>query len=147
MRVNDNDDFDVDAFAAVIEDFNRVYIRIPVQEKLPFTTLSVLDTLEQRGAVRLTELTRTEQLTQPGITQLIARLERDGLVLRRSDPDDGRAVIVHLTEAGRTVRRTRRDERARHLAPMVAELSPAHRRALAAALPALTRLAHLERER
>ncbi|MBF6339101.1 MarR family transcriptional regulator [Nocardia abscessus] len=145
--MDDIDDFDVDAFAAVIEDFNRVYIRIPVREKLPFTTLSVLDTLAHRGPMRLTDLTETEQLTQPGITQLIARLERDGLVLRRRDPGDGRAVIVHLTEAGRQVRQTRRDDRVRHLVPMVSELSPAHRRALAAALPALARLAQLERQR
>ncbi|MGW0178723.1 MarR family winged helix-turn-helix transcriptional regulator [Nocardia sp. NPDC003345] len=145
--MDDNDDFDVDTFAAVIEDFNRVYIRIPVREKLPFTTLSVLDTLAHRGPARLTELTETEQLTQPGITQLIARLERDGLVLRRRDPGDGRAVIVHLTEAGRRVRQSRHDDRVRHLVPMVSELSPTHRRALAAALPALTRLARPERER
>ncbi|WP_280401288.1 MarR family winged helix-turn-helix transcriptional regulator [Nocardia carnea] len=142
-----DDDFDVDAFAAVIEDFNRGYIRIPVREKLPFTTLSVLDTLARRGPLRLTDLTETEQLTQPGITQLIARLERDGLVLRRRDPDDKRAVLVELTEVGRDVRQTRHDDRVRHLAPMIAELTTAHRRALAAAMPALARLAQLERER
>ncbi|MGA6205352.1 MarR family winged helix-turn-helix transcriptional regulator [Nocardia testacea] len=145
--MDDSDALDVDTFAAAIEDFNRVYIRIPVREKLPFTTLSVLDTLAHRGPARLTDLTGTEQLTQPGITQLVARLERDGLVRRRRDPADGRAVIVHLTEAGRQVRATRHEDRVRYLAPMVAELSPAHRRALAAALPALTRLARLERER
>jgi DNA-binding MarR family transcriptional regulator len=145
--VDDIDAFDVDAFAAAIEDFNRVYIRIPVREKLPFTTLSVLDTLAHSGPARLTDLTRTEQLTQPGITQLIARLERDGLVLRRRDPGDGRAVIVYLTEAGRQVRRTRHDDRVRYLAPMISELTAAHRQALAAALPALARLTQLERER
>ncbi|WP_194819840.1 MarR family winged helix-turn-helix transcriptional regulator [Nocardia sp. XZ_19_385] len=73
------------------------------------TALSVLDTLARRGPARLTDLTETEQLTQPGITQLITRLERDGLVLRRRDPGDGRAVIVDLTEAGRRVRQTRPD--------------------------------------
>ncbi|WP_063034523.1 MarR family winged helix-turn-helix transcriptional regulator [Nocardia grenadensis] len=144
--MDDSDAFDVGAFAAAIEDFNRVYIRIPVREKLPFTTLSVLDTLAHGGPARLTDLTRTEQMTQPGVTQLIARLERDGLVLRRRDPGDGRAVIVHLTEAGRQVRQTRHDDRVRYLAPMISALSPADSRALAAALPALTRLARLERE-
>ncbi|WP_236566767.1 MarR family winged helix-turn-helix transcriptional regulator [Nocardia sp. CY41] len=145
--MDDIDDFDVDAFATAIEDFNRVYIRIPVREKLPFTTLSVLDTLAHRGPARLTDLTETEQMTQPGITQLIARLERDGLVQRHRDPDDGRAVIVYLTEAGRRVRQTRHDDRVRYLAPMVRDLGPAHRQALAAALPALARLAQLHRER
>ncbi|MGW1737354.1 MarR family winged helix-turn-helix transcriptional regulator [Nocardia sp. NPDC001965] len=143
----DTDDLDPNAFAAAIEAFNRVYIRIPVQEKLPFTTLSVLDTLAHRGPARLTELTRSEQLTQPGITQLVARMERDGLVLRRRDPGDGRAVIVHLTDAGRRVRQARHDDRVRHLIPMISELEPEHRRALAAALPALDRLARLEQER
>ncbi len=137
----------MDGFAAVIEDFNRVYIRIPVREKLSFTTLSVLDTLAQRGPMRLTELTETEQMTQPGITQLVARLERDGLVLRRRDPGDGRAVLVHLTEAGRQIRQSRHDDRVRYLVPLIGNLSPAQRRALAAALPALTRLARLQRER
>ncbi|MGW0248688.1 MarR family winged helix-turn-helix transcriptional regulator [Nocardia goodfellowii] len=145
--MDDIDDFDVAAFTTAIEDFNRCYIRIPVREKLPFTTLSVLDTLATRGPTRLTDLTETEQLTQPGITQLVTRLERDGLVLRRRDAADGRAVIVHLTDAGRQVRDNRRDDRVRHLTPMVSELTPAHRRALAAALPALTRLAELGRER
>ncbi|WP_433135430.1 MarR family winged helix-turn-helix transcriptional regulator [Actinomadura nitritigenes] len=142
----DVDAFDVDAFTAAIESFNRFYIRIPMLEKLPFTTLSVLDTLAAGGPVRMTELTRTEQVSQPGITQLVTRLERDGLVERRPDPDDGRAVLVHITEAGRRIWRSRRADRARHLAPLVERLSGEQRRALVDALPALARLAELGRD-
>ncbi|MFI8931442.1 MarR family winged helix-turn-helix transcriptional regulator [Streptomyces sp. NPDC053474] len=139
-------DLDVDAFTAALEDFNRFYIRLPTLEKHPFTTLSVLDTLAFGGSPRrLTELTRTEQLTQPAITQLVTRLERDGLVERRPDPSDGRAVLVHITEAGRRIGRSRHDDRTRHLAPLVERLAPEDRQALAAALPALTRLAALGR--
>lgn len=138
-----DDDLDVDAFTTAIENFNRFYIRLPTLEKLSFTTLSVLDTLAARGPMRLTDLTRTEQVSQPGITQLVTRLERDGLVERRPDPTDGRAVLVHLTEAGRRIGRSRRDDRTRHLLPLVAQLTPGQRRAIAAALPALTRLAEL----
>ncbi|MWA05938.1 MarR family transcriptional regulator [Actinomadura sp. LD22] len=114
-------------------------------EKLPFTTLSVLDTLAAGGTVRMTELTRTEQVSQPGITQLVSRLERDGLVERRPDPDDGRAVLVHITEAGRGIVRSRREDRMRHLAPLVGQLTGEQRRALAQALPVLARLAELGR--
>ncbi|WP_054815287.1 MarR family winged helix-turn-helix transcriptional regulator [Nocardia arizonensis] len=139
-------DLDADAFAEAIERFNRFYIRLPTTETLPFTTLSVLDTLAASPhPLRLSELTRTEQITQPAITQLITRLERDGLVRRRPDPTDGRAVLVHLTEAGRRVGRARRRDRLRHLTPLLAELSTEQRRALARALPALTRLAELGR--
>ncbi|KAB8194635.1 MarR family transcriptional regulator [Nonomuraea phyllanthi] len=143
-----DDDLDVDAFTTAIESFNRFYIRLPTLEKLSFTTLSVLDTLASAGGpIRLTDLTRTEQVSQPGLTQLVTRLERDGLVERRPDPSDGRAVLVHLTEAGRQVGRSRHADRTRHLAPLIARLSPEQRRAIAGALPALTRLAELGRAR
>ncbi|WP_433517664.1 MarR family winged helix-turn-helix transcriptional regulator [Nonomuraea sp. CA-143628] len=135
---------DVNAFATAIENFNRFYIRLPVLEKLSFTTLSVLDTLATRGApMRLTDLTKTEQVSQPGITQLVTRLERDGLVERRPDPSDRRAVLVHITEAGRQIGRSRHDDRTRHLVPLIAQLTPEQRRAITDALPALTRLAEL----
>ncbi|NUW31778.1 MarR family transcriptional regulator [Nonomuraea sp. SMC257] len=146
MQDTVTDDLDVDAFTAAIENFNRFYIRLPVLEKLPFTTLSVLDTLAfADGPMRLTELTRTEQVSQPAVTQLVTRLERDGLVERRPDPRDGRAVLVHITEAGRRIGRARHDDRTRHLLPLVAQLTPEQRRAIAQALPALGRLAELGR--
>ncbi len=39
--------------------------------------------------------------TTGGMTNLVKRLERDGLVARRPDASDGRGVLVHLTDAGR----------------------------------------------
>jgi DNA-binding MarR family transcriptional regulator len=147
--VNDDisdDDLDVNAFTAAIENFNRFYIRLPMLEKLSFTTLSVLDTLAFSGSpMRLTDLTRTEQVSQPAITQLVTRLERDGLVERRPDPSDGRAVLVHITEAGRRIGRSRHADRTRHLAPLIAQLTGEQRRAITHALPALARLAELGR--
>ncbi|WP_285775839.1 MarR family transcriptional regulator [Microtetraspora sp. NBRC 13810] len=141
-----DDDLDVDAFTTAIESFNRFYIRLPMLEKLSFTTLSVLDTLAAGGGpMRLTDLARTEQVSQPGITQLVTRLERDGLVERRPDPSDGRAVLVHITEAGLRVGRSRHDDRTRHLLPLIARLTTEQRQAIAHALPALTRLAELGR--
>ncbi|MFD7668337.1 MarR family winged helix-turn-helix transcriptional regulator [Streptomyces sp. NPDC059788] len=141
-------DLDVDAFTTAIEQFHRFYVRLPVPEKLSVTTLSVLDTLAfSDGPLRLTELTRSEQVSQPGITQLVTRLERDGLVERRPDPSDGRAVLVRITEAGRRVGRSRHADRTRHLEPLVARLTSGQRQAIAEALPALTRLAELGRAR
>ncbi|MFI1886805.1 MarR family winged helix-turn-helix transcriptional regulator [Streptomyces jumonjinensis] len=140
-------DLDAAALTLAIEHFNRFYIRLPALEKLSFTTLSVLDTLASGGGpMRLTELARTEQVSQPGITQLVTRLERDGLVERRPDPGDGRAVLVHITEAGRRIGRSRRRDRTRQLAPLLARLTPGERQAITRALPALTRLADLGQE-
>ncbi|MCI0383146.1 MarR family winged helix-turn-helix transcriptional regulator [Streptomyces sp. CNQ085] len=146
QRADDNTNLNVDDLTRAIENFNRYYIRLPTVQKLSFTTLSVLDTLALSGPKRLTELARTEQISQPGLTQLVTRLERDNLVERRPDPADGRAVLVHITDSGRKIGQSRREDRGRHLIPLIAQLTPAERQAIAAALPALTRLAELGAE-
>lgn len=146
QRAENNTDLDVGDLTRAIENFNRYYIRLPAVQKLSFTTLSVLDTLAVSGPKRLTELAKTEQISQPGLTQLVTRLERDGLVERRPDPADGRAVLVHITDSGRKIGQARHEDRGRHLIPLIAQLTPAERQAIAAALPALTRLAELGAE-
>jgi DNA-binding MarR family transcriptional regulator len=138
-------DLNVGDFTTVIEDFASIFIRLPAVEKLSFTTLSVLHTLSRRGPMRLSELTVTEQLTQPAITQMITRLEHEGLVERQPDPGDGRAVLIHLTTHGTRIVKARRADRVAQLARFVEQLSPAEQRAIASALPALMRVAELGR--
>ncbi|WP_308117624.1 MarR family winged helix-turn-helix transcriptional regulator [Streptomyces anatolicus] len=134
-------------FIDVVEEFNRFYIRLPRRRNHAFSTLSVLDALAcDDRPKRLTELIASEQLSQPGLTQLVKRLERDGLVERGRDPRDGRAVLVRITQKGRNIGESCRGERAEQLAPLIALLTPAERRALARALPALRRLTRLGRD-
>jgi DNA-binding MarR family transcriptional regulator len=134
---------DVTQLALVLEDFTRMAIRLPGTQKLSFTTLSVLHTLGRKGPQRLTALTTEEQVTQSAVTQIVTRLERDGLVERRADPTDGRAVLVHLTAAGAQVIDGRRAERISRLTDLADGLTPQERTTIAAALPALARLVEL----
>jgi DNA-binding MarR family transcriptional regulator len=39
--------------------------------------------------------------SQPGLSRLVQRMERDGSVERRIDPDDLRGTVVSLTRSGR----------------------------------------------
>lgn len=135
----------MDRFAQAVEAFNEVFIRLANLEKLSFTTLSVLYTLSRTSPMRLTDLTATEQVTQSAITQLVTRLERDGLVERRPDPTDKRAVLVHITPKGHNIVTNRHNDRVARLVPLVSQLTPAERRALAAAVPALRRIGVLGR--
>lgn len=142
MKPNEHStDINVADFAITFEELTRIIIRLPSIEKQSFTTLSVLHTLSRKSPMRLTELTATEQITQSAITQLVTRLERDGLVERRSDPSDGRVVLVHITEKGAEVIESRRSERVAHLTKFFGELTPEEKAAIAAAVPALKRLA------
>jgi len=61
------------------------------------------------GPMNLSQLARFERVTPPTITRLARELERDGLVSRRPDPEDGRAWQLDVTAAGRRlVERSRR---------------------------------------
>lgn len=137
------EELDANEMAAVVEEFNGFYIRLPAVQQLSFTTLSVLHTLSRRSPLRLGELTATEQVTQSAITQLVTRLERDGLVERRPDPSDGRGVLVHITDTGRAVVAARRADRVARLTPILNQLTAGERAAIAAALPAIGRIAEL----
>jgi DNA-binding MarR family transcriptional regulator len=88
--------------------------------------------------MRLSELTASERVTQPAMTQLVTRLERDGLAARSPDPSDGRAVLLQVTPAGAKVVESPRQER---IGPLAGQLDPHHRQALAASLPALLEMA------
>ncbi|MDX6240573.1 MAG: hypothetical protein QOG10_5393 [Kribbellaceae bacterium] len=124
----------------MIEDFNAIFIRLPSVRRFSFSTLSVLHTLSRKGPLRLTELTGTEQLSQPAITSLVAKLARDGLVDRRPDPRDGRAILLSLTSQGREIVRSRHAERITRLSRLVARLNDEEREALAGSVRALARM-------
>lgn len=140
---NNLTELNVSDFAMVFEDLTRIFIRLPSIEKLSFTTLSVLHTLSLKSPMRLTELTVNEQVTQSAITQLVTRLERDGLVERRPDPNDGRVVQVHITALGANVIDSRRLNRMTKLSKFSEGLTEEEKRAIASAIPALRRLVEL----
>jgi len=102
-----------------------------------------LATLDRSGPMRLTVLATREGVTQPAMTQLISRLQDAGLARREADPDDGRVVRVCITDDGRAVLAARRAERTQRLGVLLTRISPEHRVALAAALPALEALAQV----
>ena len=105
------------------------------------TSASVLASLRDGGPQRITALAASEAIAQPTMTTLVGRLERDGLVTRESDPADARAVLVTLTPEGLTRLKRIREARAAAIEARLRELDPDERAALAAALPALEKLA------
>ncbi|HET7856214.1 MAG TPA: MarR family transcriptional regulator [Gaiellaceae bacterium] len=65
---------------------------------------SVLVPLFEEDGLRIGELGRRARLSKQAMTEMIRRLERDGLVERRPDPQDGRASLIFLTERSRMFR-------------------------------------------
>jgi DNA-binding MarR family transcriptional regulator len=116
--------------------------RLPSSADMSLTTASTLRLLEQDGPQRLSDLAAREGVTQPAMTQLVTRLERDGLAERLADPDDARVVLVTVTADGRDMLSDRRASRAVHLQALIETLTTKDRHRIAAALPALVRLAN-----
>jgi DNA-binding MarR family transcriptional regulator len=59
-----------------------------------FPVLNMLRAGEKRSQK---DLALCAQIEQPSMAQLLARLERDGMIKRSPDPDDGRVSLISLT--------------------------------------------------
>ncbi len=116
------------------------------KRELSRTATSVLAILRDTGPRRITELAEAEAVAQPTITTLVGRLERDGLVQRRPDAEDARAVRVHLTGEGRARLAEMRAARAALLDQRLSSFTADERATLAAALPLLDQLTRTTNE-
>jgi len=110
------------------------------------TEVSLLNTLSY-GPRRITELAEFERLAQPTMTQLVKRLEESGLVTRERQADDGRVVLVDLTDAGVVAVEDFRAQASAALAACLAELPDEKVETLAAATETLAQFVTLLQER
>ncbi len=141
----DSGDGSVEPMVAAVEQLVHYVRRRTTAGGLSHAAASTLTRLCQGGPRRLSELARSENVSQPSMTQLVSRMERAGLVRRAPDPDDGRGVLVTTTGLGVEVYRARKAERAAALQHLVARLPEEEQNAVRIALPALTRAIHEER--
>jgi DNA-binding MarR family transcriptional regulator len=72
---------------------------------LTFARYEVLRLLafSRRGVLPVGKVGQRLQVHPASVTNAVQRLERDGLVRRRANPDDGRSVLAEITSSGRTL--------------------------------------------
>jgi DNA-binding MarR family transcriptional regulator len=88
------------------------------------TQFDVLTHLHDGGSATPSDLARRESVSPPAIIRTVNALETAGLVRRVGDPNDGRRIIVEVTDEGHALiddTRTRRNARMR---AAFAELPP-----------------------
>ena len=112
----------VDRIAERLPSRAAVLVRLLVKQvrsrEISRTEMEVLSILSE-GPRRITELTEFEGIAQPTMTLLVTRLQDKGWAEREGLPQDGRVVMVRITEAGRTAQRR---FRAQFLAAMRTDL-------------------------
>jgi DNA-binding MarR family transcriptional regulator len=95
--------------------FHELDSDLAATNDLPLRSYEVLLLLEDapERRLRMSDLSRSVLLSPSGVTRLVDRLEREGLVSRERCPEDGRGYNAVLTEAGET---RLQQARATHLA-------------------------------
>ena len=76
---------------------------LATQVDMPLERYEILLILAGEGSMRPSELADRRHLSRSGATRLIDRLERDGLVERRSHDGDRRGTALALTPTGESV--------------------------------------------
>lgn len=110
------------------------------QAEITITQARTLSTLATRGPHRVTDLALIEQVAQPTMSTLVARLEHHGLVERSPDSSDPKTTLISITTEGRKQWRSMVALRTNVLTSGLALLTTSEKRSLEAALPALERL-------
>jgi len=122
----------------IIEQLGRHRLERGLPDGLKVSQFAVLNHLVRlSGAWAPARLAAAFQVTKGAMTNTLNRLQTRGLVDVAADPDDGRAKLVTLTEAGREMHGHCLEGITPLFADMMAELSP---KELASALPVLEKI-------
>ncbi len=116
--------------------------QVQAEGELTLPESAALTRLDRGGPSTASALARLEQISPQSMGATLGALEARGLVERRPDPQDGRRVLLSVTDSGRQVLQSKRNARTEQLAKALsAGFTPAELRQLEAAAPLLERLA------
>ena len=116
--------------------------QVQAEGELTLPESAALTRLDRSGPSTASALARQEQIRPQSMGATLGALEARGLVERRSDPQDGRRVVLSVTDSGRQVLQDKRNARTERLAKALsAGFTPSELRQLEAAAPLLERLA------
>jgi DNA-binding MarR family transcriptional regulator len=132
---------DVARLRAVIGRLSRLLNASVADVGLTPTQLSVLGSVARKGPIGISELADLESVNPTMLSRIVGKLRDADLIARVAHPDDGRAVLVEATAAGRELHVRVQGQRSRVLSDRLHQVSPTQAAELLAALPALETLA------
>lgn len=104
---------------------------------LCLTDFAALEALLHKGPLTITELQGKVLLASGSMTAAVDRLEKRGLLVRKSSPSDRRARVLELTRDGKRLAELQFERHARDLASLMSVLSPKEKTALYSSLKKL----------
>ncbi len=113
----------------------------PAADALTPSQLAVLATLVRCGPMTPRALADSERIKPPSATRIVSSLEEEGLVTKEQDPNDGRQVLVHLTNRARDRVEASREAKNAWLIERMGRLSKTDQDRILAVAPLLNQLA------
>jgi DNA-binding MarR family transcriptional regulator len=116
--------------------------QLRIEGELTLPQSSALSRLERGGPTTSSALAKLEQISPQSMGATLGALEELGLVERALDPEDGRRVVLSVTDAGTEMLNSLRNARTEHLAQALSgRFTPDELARLNAVAPLLERLA------
>lgn len=142
MPPQETEEFDDDLAARLRVAIMRVSRRLRVEVGGGAVTAGQYSVLVALGhePQTLGQLAARERVQAPSMTRIAKGLQEQGLVERASHPDDGRQVLIAITETGRGVVERVRHQRTAWLSRHVAGLAADDRATLRRAAELLTEM-------
>jgi DNA-binding MarR family transcriptional regulator len=112
-------------------------------DPLPPARSELLRLAARRPGIGVAEAATELMLAPNSVSTMVSKLAEDGLLHRGRDSGDGRSVRLTVTEAGAARVDQWRDIRTELAGRAIEQLPDADRQALLAAVPVLSRLAHI----
>jgi DNA-binding MarR family transcriptional regulator len=122
------------------------YLRRPAARSgISPTQLVALSALAKHpDGLRQGDLAELMSVAPPTMSRLVDLLSEPGWVSRDRDPEDHRAMVLTLTDAGRSALERARDVAITELSEVLGQLSGAEVRTLEEAVPVLRKVADLQ---
>jgi DNA-binding MarR family transcriptional regulator len=140
------DDLDVRHVAGALQASISLFLRrvrqAQIQGDLTLPESTALARLDRGGPATSSALAKQEQISPQSMGATLSALETRLLVERRPDPQDGRQVVLSITDAGRQVLGDRRNARTERVAQALSNgFTRSELAHLMAAAPLIERLA------
>ncbi len=122
----------------------RLYRRLRLETGIAELTDSQLAVLMHLSRVTTSSpgrLAEVERVSAPSMNRTVNAIVEAGCARRTADPDDGRRVVVEITERGAKLAQTAREHRNAWLEARLRELPKEDRATIAAAVELLNRMA------
>jgi DNA-binding MarR family transcriptional regulator len=103
-------------------------------------SISVLGVLIRNGESTIGQLAAHERVQPPSMTRTVNALVDDGYVVRRASDQDGRVVLIDISEKGRQTLFADRRQRDAFLVRQLARLTPEERALIRQVAPLIERL-------